>query len=163
MPRPDNSASLRSSFLDRLLDDEPDVKQEPLSYYAQSIHQIKKTVTRDLEAMLNTRQEQLEELPAEFAEVRRSLCMYGLPDFTACSVHNTHDRNVIRRAIERTIATFEPRLERVRVLIDTPQAHEQAVHFRIEAMLRVEPSPEPVMFDATLQLQTQEYVVQGHD
>ena len=32
-----------------------------------------------------------------------------------------------------------------------------------DALLRTDPSPEPVMFDMVLQLNTQQYVVQGRD
>ena len=42
-------------------------------------------------------------------------------------------------------------------------SNDRALRFRIEALLRVEPAPEPVTFDAVLQLNTQKYVVQGHD
>jgi type VI secretion system protein ImpF len=105
----------------------------------------------------------LEELPAEFTEVRRSLLIYGLPDFTACTLLSSSDRNRIRRALEQAIATFEPRLERVRVILESPRQHERTLRFRIEALLRLEPAPEHVTFDATLQLSTQEYTVQGHE
>jgi predicted component of type VI protein secretion system len=67
------------SILDRLLAEGP----EPLANHFQTLSQLKQAVARDLEALLNMRQEALEELPPEFVEVRRSLVVYGLPDFTA--------------------------------------------------------------------------------
>ena len=54
------------SILDRLLDDEPQELWEPLPNRFQNLSQLKKAVARDLEALLNTRQEILEELPSEF-------------------------------------------------------------------------------------------------
>ena len=98
------------SILDRLLDDEPEVSREPLPNRFQNLSQLKKAVARDLEALLNTRQEILEEVPSEFTEVSRSLLTYGLPDFTSFSLLSMNDRNRIRRALEQAIATFEPRL-----------------------------------------------------
>jgi type VI secretion system protein ImpF len=163
MQRVDHEASILPSILDRLLDDAPDVSHEPIPNRFQNLRQLKRAVTRDLEALLNTRQEMLDELPPEFAEVRRSLMAYGLPDFTAFSLLNAHDRSRIRRALEQVIATFEPRLDRVRVALEPPRQYEQALRFHIEALLRVEPAPEPVTFDAMLQLQTQHYVVRGAD
>jgi type VI secretion system protein ImpF len=74
-----------------------------------------------------------------------------------------NDRNRIRRALEQAIATFEPRFERVRVNLELPREQDRTLRFRIEALLRVEPAPEPVTFDAVLRLNTQEYVVQGQD
>jgi len=151
------------SILDRLMDDEPEVSREPLPNRFQNLSQLKKAVARDLEALLNTRQEILEEVSPEFIEVSRSLVTYGLPDFSSFSVVNINDRNRIRRALEQAIATFEPRFERVRVTLEPPREPDRMLRFRIEAMLRVEPAPEPVTFDAVLRLNTQEYVVQGQD
>jgi type VI secretion system protein ImpF len=163
MSRVDNELSLVPSVLNRLLDDEPGTLREPLPNRFQTLRGLKRAVTRDLEDLLNTRQETLVELPSAFAEVSRSLVSYGLPDFTSYSIHSKHDRNRIHRALERVIATFEPRLDRVRVTIEPPRHHERALRFHIEALLPVEPAPEPVTFDAELQLTTQKYIVQGHD
>ena len=69
----------------------------------------------------------------------------------------------MRRCLEDAIATFEPRLRRVRVSIEPPRAHERILRFRVDALLRTDPSPEPVTFDMVLQLHTQEYVVQRQD
>ena len=147
------------SVLDRLLDDQSEPLQAQLSYNVHGLDQVKQAVTRDLEALLNTRRERFEDLPPEFTEARQSLVNYGLPDFSALSLQSLEDRNRIRRVLEQTIALFEPRLTRVRVTLEALRAHEQTLRFRIDAMLRVEPAPEPVTFDATL-LNTQEYVVQ---
>jgi type VI secretion system protein ImpF len=163
MQRVDLRVNLLPSILDRLLDNAPDVSHEPPPDRFQNLRQLKQAVTRDLEALLNTRQEVWEELPAEFTELRRSLLTYGLPDFTALSLLDPHDRTRIRRAVEQAIATFEPRLTRVRVTLEAPRPHEHTVRFHIEALLRVEPAPAPVTFDAMLQLPTQEYVVRGQD
>ena len=162
MPRADDEFDILPSVLDRLLDDEPGVSHEPLSARFFGLRQLTQAVARDLEALLNTRQEALEELPAEFAEVGHSLRTYGVPDFTALSLTNPQDRQHIRRTIEQAIAVFEPRLDRVRVTVETPQQYDQALRFRVEALLRMEPAPIPVAFDAAL-LKTQEIKVQGTD
>jgi type VI secretion system protein ImpF len=163
MPRFDNELSILPSVLDRLLDDEPGTEREPIPNRFQNLRELKKAVTRDLEDLLNTRQEMLEELPSEFAEVSRSLVSYGLPDFTSFSLLSKHDRNRIRRAVEQAIANFEPRLARVNVTLEPPRENDRALRFHIEALLRLEPAPELVTFDAVLQLTTQKYVIQGHD
>ena len=129
----------------------------------QSVRELEKAVARDLETLLNTRQETLEELPVEFAEASRSLLAYGLPDFSAFSLDSGSDRNQVRRVVEQTIIVFEPRLDRVRVTLEPPRNQDRGLRFRIDAMLRVEPAPEPVTFDAVLQLNTQQYIVRGQD
>ena len=163
MPKSDHELRIVPSILDRLLDDEPEVLRESLPNRFQNVFQLKKAVARDLEALLNTRQELLEEVPSEFTEVGRSLVTYGLPDFSSFSLLNINDRNRIRRALEQAIATFEPRFERVRVNLEPPREQDRTLRFRIEALLRLEPASEPVTFDAVLRLNTQQYVVQGQD
>ena len=120
-------------------------------------------MARDLEALLNTRQEALEPLPEEFTELGRSILTYGLPDFTSFNLAATDDRMRVRRCLEDAITNFEPRLRRVRVSIEPPREHDRALRFRVDALLRTDPSPEPVMFDMVLQLNTQQYVVQGRE
>lgn len=120
---------------------------------------MKTSVARDLEDLLNTRQEMLAEFPEEFAEVNKSLLVYGLPDFIDFNLLNPNDLNRLRRRLEDAIGNFEPRLQRVRVTMESPMQNDRTVRFRIEAMLRVDPTPEPVVFDTLLQLGRQEYSV----
>ncbi len=162
-PRRQREQTIVPSLLDRLLDDEPGQTHEGLPYRTDDVRGLKRAVARDLETLLNTRREALEEIPESFEEVRRSLLAYGLPDFTASSLLSPRDRTRIRLALEDTIATFEPRLERVRVAVEEPQPSERSMRFRVEGWLRVEPAPEPVAFDTVLQLSTRSYVVQGRD
>ena len=161
MPSSNPEVRTYPSILDRLLDDEPEVAREPLHQRFQSVRQLQRAVTRDLEALLNTRQEQLTALPIACNEVQRSLLTYGLPDFTAWNLLSAADRQRLRRALEQAIAACEPRLTRVQVALEPPRECERVVRFRIEALLRVEPATEPVSFDAMLQLHTLEYVIRG--
>lgn len=163
MARIDQKIGIVPSILDRLLDNEPANSREPVTNHFQSFRSLEASVARDLELLLNTKQEALDEVPAEFAEVSRSLVTYGLPDFTVYSLDSIDDRRRILRAVEQVIANFEPRLLNVRVAIEPPRDHDRGLRFRIEALLRVDPAPEPVTFDAMLQLSTQEYVIHGRD
>ena len=158
--RHDREPSITPSLLDRLLDDDPGQPREAVPYRTDDVRGLKRAVARDLETLLNTRQEALDELPESLEAVRGSLLTYGLPDFTAASLLSPRDRATLRRALEDTIVTFEPRLERVRIVLEDPRPTERAMRFRVEGWLRVEPTPEPVMFDTVLQLGTRSYVVQ---
>jgi type VI secretion system protein ImpF len=124
-----------------------------------SLQELKRSVSRDIEALLNTRRELLEELPPEFQEVSNSVLTYGLPDFTSLSLNSHKDRKSIQREIETTLGLFEPRLRAIKVMVEGPKKLEHALHFRIDAMLLVEPNPEAVSFDAMLQLSTSTYSV----
>ena len=161
--RPDHEPHLLPSILDRLLDDRPAVTSEPVASRSQNVRALKKSVARDLESLLNTRQEALDPLPDALIELHRSLLTYGLPDFTSFNLAATDDRMRVRRSLEDAITRFEPRLARVRVAIEPARPHERAMRFRVDAWLRTDPSPQPVMFDMVLKLNTQVYVVQGGD
>ncbi len=165
MPAPSSrdSSEILPSLLDRLIDNEPDVQREPLNRRVQDLAELKECVARDLEDMLNTRREALDDLPEEFVETNRSLLVYGLPDFSSFNLLSPNDRNRLCRAIERAIANFEPRLQRPSVKMETPSQNERVLRFRVDAWLRIEPAPEPVVFDTILQLGTREYVVKGQD
>lgn len=163
MARPDHEPNRLPSVLDRLIDDRPNVTSEPVASRAQNRRALKKSVARDLEALLNTRQEALDGVPDDFAELPRSLLTYGLPDFTSFNLAASDDRARVRRCLEDAITNFEPRLRRVRVSLEPPREHDRALRFRVDALLRTDPAPEPVTFDMVLQLNTQEYVVQGQD
>ncbi len=159
MSKLDTRVHIVPSILDRLLDDNPQVSTEPATSRNQDLRTYERAVARDLEALLNSRQETLEELPSDYVEVSRSLVTYGLPDLTSLSLLSQEDRNRIRRAVEDAITMFEPRLQRIRVNLEAPRERDRGLHFRIDALLRVDPSPEPVTFDAVLQLNTQQYVI----
>jgi type VI secretion system protein ImpF len=145
------------SLLDRLIDDSPEVLGNGL----ENLRGVERTVVRDLEDLLNTRREALKDPPQEFAELNKSLLVYGLPDVTAYNLLDLNDCNRLRRTLETVISTFEPRLQRVRVSMTAPGRNDGALHFRIEALLRLEPAPEPVAFDTVLQLDTQKYSVRS--
>ena len=162
MARADSQVSTVATILDRLLDDEPTETRERPSDRFQRVRELKHAVQRDLQALLNTRQEALEEIPNDYTETRRSLVVYGLPDFSSLDLNSGTDRTRIRRAVEQAIANFEPRLDRVRVSLEQSKAV-RGLHFRIDAILLLDPAPEPVTFDAELQLTTQKYNVQGQE
>ena len=158
MSRFDNDIRITSSVLDRLIDYEPEVKQEAPASRQKSLRDLKTAVKRDLEWLLNSRQV-IGGVPEELKETSHSLAAFGLPDFTGVSLKNVAEQAFVRRTIERAISLFEPRLEDVMVILMQGESGEQVMRFRIDARLKVEPAPEPVTFDTLLQLDNGQYVV----
>lgn len=159
MSRFDNDIRITTSVLDRLIDYEPEAKQEAPATRQKSLRDLKAAVKRDLEWLLNSRQV-IGGVSEELKETSHSLAAYGLPDFTGVSLKNVSEQAFVRRTIERAISLFEPRLEDVLVLLIPGNAGEQIMRFRIDARLKVDPAPEPVTFDTLLQLDNGQYVVQ---
>ena len=153
-------ALLNRMLLDEIFPDELHKMRKPAPS-STNVRELKKSISRDIEALLNTRRELLEGAPAEYKEVNNSLLMFGLPDFTSYSLLNPEHRKLIRRSVEEALNKFEPRLKSVRVTLEPPSKFDVALHFRIDALLRLDPAPEPVTFDAALQLGTSSYSVRG--
>jgi type VI secretion system protein ImpF len=78
-----------------------------------------------------------------------------LPDLSALTMSTAADRSRMVRQILATINLFEPRLTNVRlVMVETPDAAKKDVRLRIEAMLRMDPVPEPISFDTVIELKS---------
>jgi type VI secretion system protein ImpF len=147
----------QQSLLDRLSDD-PEHGQHLT--WGESVRALKQAVRRDLEWLLNTRRT-IQPAPASCPEVRRSLYRYGLPDYSARSREERENAVALAREVEETIALFEPRLAGARVtLAETPEDDGgRRLHFVIEALLRVDPTPERVVFDTVLDVPKNEFEV----
>jgi len=158
MPRTDNEIGVTTSVLDRLVDYEPDVSREGIASRSKNLRQLKEALRRDLEWLLNTRQV-AGGLPPDLEEVNRSLFAYGIPDFTNLNVANTDDQKRITQDIEEALRIFEPRLESVNVSFQPSASGDGKIHFRIDANLKIEPAPEPITFDTTVQIGSGQYLV----
>src|SRR5688500_13524375 len=86
---PDNVVS--QPLLDRLIDNEPEYRTEAALTHSQSVRGLKNALRRDLEWLLNTRQNP-EHAGDDYAELSRSLYNYGFPDFSSFSFSNPKDR-----------------------------------------------------------------------
>ena len=158
MARTDNEVRVTTSVLDRLLDYEPEVTREPIATRSKNLRQLKQSVRRDLEWLLNTRQI-AGGIPPELKETSNSVASYGLPDFTHLTIDSGDHQMFIKRQVEETVRRFEPRLESVVVSIEPVRSSERQLRFRIDARLKIDPAPEPITFDTVLQLSSGEYSV----
>lgn len=148
-PKPDQP--LMPSILDRLIDDEPAQQHELQKSRTQVLRELKWSVQRDLQNLLNTRW-RCSSFPPTLEELERSLVNYGIPDFTGANLGSTEHREEFRRLVETIIRHYEPRFKSVSVqLVDSAQSQDRTLRFRIEALLWAEPAPEPVTFDSMLE------------
>lgn len=148
------------SVLDRLLDDEPKTQVEAALTHSKSLAKLKVALRRDLENLLNTRCTP-QPLPDSSVEIQRSVYNYGLPDITELSANFLYEKDRLLSAIERAVHAFEPRLDGLKVSIVPAPGAARVLRFVIEGMLRIDPAPEHVVFDAALELTSGEYQVMG--
>ena len=149
------------SVLDRLIDREPKSQSEAPLTRSQSVRLLKAAVQRDLEWLLNTRRI-FQEPDESLKETNRSAYVYGLPDFSQYTMASSADQAKLLRQILATIKMFEPRLANVRLVpAEDPEKGIQQFRIRIEAMLLMDPSPEPVSFDTIIGLKTGNAKISG--
>ncbi len=158
MARREGDEPVRASVIDRLTSG--DDAGAPRGW-GQSVARYRASVLRDLEWLLNTRRTS-EPAPEDFPELRESVYHYGLPDLGSLSADSTSDRRFLLREVERTLETFEPRLDGVQVnLADVGEAGRPEIRFSVRGLLRMEPSPERVSFDTVLSLASGRFDVEG--
>ncbi len=156
-PRSDSTPPLLPSVLDRLIDAEPTSQVEAPPYPPAVLREIRQSVRRDLENLLNTRRSYAAP-PKDDDPLTLSSIGYGIPDFTGASV----DTRLMLAAIEDAIRRFEPRLKNVRVLLeDAAESIDRTLRFRIEATLWIEPLREPVAFHSKWESTTSSVQVEG--
>ena len=150
-------AVVTPSILDRLLDDKPREAVEGPHVALFDMTAYKAAVARDLEALLNTRCVDPEQLIETYPEARSSVVAYGINDLSSLSLLNPDDRSTLRDRIRVTIERFEPRLKRVKVALESPRDFDRMLRFRVDAVLAGHPSRPAITFDAWLQLSSNEY------
>jgi len=142
------------SVLDRLIDKEPKSQTEAPLTRSMSVRQMKAAVRRDLEWLLNTRRI-ADEPNQALREVNRSLYIYGLPDLSSYNINIPSDQSKLIRQIQADLKLFEPRLANVRILpLEQPSTGMQEFRIRIEGLLLMDPSPEPISFDTVIELKS---------
>jgi type VI secretion system protein ImpF len=163
MSRIRNDIPLVPSVLDRLLDDDPSSERELPKSRSQSLRELIQSVRGDLENLLNTRWRGVG-WPPELTELEHSLVNYGIPDITASDLGSAASREAFRYVLEAAIRNFEPRLKNFHVeFLDSDQPADRTLRFRIEGLLQVEPAPEPVVFDSSVELATGSVEVRGRN
>jgi len=150
MARTSSDLNITLSVLDRLIDREPNNRSEAPLSRAQSERALRAAVQRDLEWLLNTRRI-FEEPDESLKEVSRSVYMFGVPDFSQYTMISSGDQAKLLRQVLSAIKAFEPRLVNLRV-VPLESNIVQQFHVRIEGMLLMDPSPQPVSFDTLIGL-----------
>src|SRR4051794_24206660 len=138
------------SVLDRLLDFEPDLSREAPRSRNQVLRELKLSVRRDLQNLLNTKT-RCASWPPHLEELKQSLVNYGIPDFTSAGMRANKDREEFCRILQVVIRQHEPRMKGVKVsLIENEEPLDRTLRFRINAMLQADPAPEPIVFDSAV-------------
>lgn len=141
---------LRPSILDRLLDDSPfEVEQDDDSTH-QHLDELKESVRRDLENLLNTRRRPFTDVESE-SELSNSIISYGLPDLTHINLYNAEEKAAFIQHLETLIRRFEPRFYSVKVTLHETAPEDSTLNFRVDAIMHADPTPELIIFDTSVE------------
>lgn len=151
------------SLFDRLLDFEPDKSEEYAETLRQQLRGHKDSIRRDLEALLNTQQPPTR-LAKDLPELPSSLMQYGSPGFHGLMLATKDQHLALARSLQELIATFEPRLQNVRVSLGEDKTKSmRALTLKIRAETRFDDSSESVIFDTQLDPSTRQFRIVGGD
>lgn len=135
---------LQPSLLERLTDRNPSQKQESLEKRVLSMRQLRESVLRDLEWLLNSGNlDSIMDLDA-YPAVAESTLNYGVPHLAGTTSSDV-DATEMERRLRQAIWRFEPRILRdsvkIHLAINENKMTHNALSFSIEGMLWADPVP----------------------
>jgi type VI secretion system protein ImpF len=143
------------------LDADDDAPQGQSQTPSKKVDAWKESISRDLEALLNTRSALLPHMLASYPEVGGSIVNYGLIDFAGMCMTSDTDQKRICTAVRLAIERHEPRLHKVTATLQPRKGAINRVDFVIAAQLKNVPVAEPMHFNAVFQPSLQRYSVQS--
>lgn len=148
-------------LIERLLDDKPELAYEKRTKTEMSLEELHDDIRNNLEHLLNTRSRLL---MSDFAqdEVVNSVLNYGVIDFSHTYFGNRKAQDSLCAIIKKTLAHFEPRLERIVVTALDEEETQRVLHLRIEAYIALKPEPKPAIFESSLDLSRQRFMFDSH-
>lgn len=124
-----------------------------------NVDQLKDSVARDLEGLLNTRLALPPEIFDGYPHAQQSVLNYGLIDFAGYCLSSSEERAQICTALVDAVAAHEPRLSNVTAALESEPGSVNRLNFVINGTLNLESGTEPVNFNAVLQPSSLHYAI----
>jgi type VI secretion system protein ImpF len=158
MAQPQAQDRLQPALLDRLTDDDPDSKVEPVEMRVISRSRMREAILRDLGWLLNSTCLAGDASFKRFPEVQRSVLNYGLPAFSGATASSL-DPLALEESVRRCIFNYEPRilpdsLKVEAVMSDRQLEQHNQISFRITGQLWAQPVPLELLLETEIDLET---------
>ena len=144
-------------LLDRLVDEDPNTKEEAWRRRTVSADEYRAAVLRDLRWLLNSPSHLPHEDICQFPQVARSVLNYGTRDLAGVTSDNI-DAYELEQQFRNAIINFEPRIipDSLQVrLVHGQQSNDFAhIGFEIKGELWALPNPERIFFRTDIDLET---------
>lgn len=115
-----------------------------------AIRELRESVRRDLEILLNTRPAS-EAAETGLEELAVSVLSYGLPELQNQNLATPAQQEVFRRQLETVIRRFEPRFRELTVeLVGRDSSLDRTLRFRMRAVLQADTTSEAVVYDTVV-------------
>lgn len=152
------SDRLQPALLDRLVDDEPEKRQETLQFSVVSKGRLKRTVLRDLSWLLNTTSHHTDSQLDDYPQVKKSVINYGIPVLSGKNFSST-DWRELERQIHEAVIFFEPRIlpDSLKIVAIVPGdmlGHHNLLQFEVRGELWSIPLPVELLIRTQLDLET---------
>lgn len=148
---------LQPSLLDRLTDNEPEAQQESRDKRVLSTRQLKQSVLRDLEWLLNAGNLGDQVDYEAYPYIEQSVVNYGIEDLSGQLVAGLTTTQ-LERLVRQAILDFEPRILRnsikIRTVVDRSEMNRNAVAFEIEGELWGQPMPQRLYLRTEVDLES---------
>jgi len=153
-----NRDRLQPALLDRLTDNDPDRQTEPAERRALSLSQLRASVLRDLNWLMNSTRLFDSETAARYPEVARSVVNYGLPAFSGFAASGLSIVEM-ESSLRTAILEFEPRLLAADLQVSADMGGRaddghNVVSFQIECRLWAQPAPVYLMLKSNMNLES---------
>jgi type VI secretion system protein ImpF len=149
---------LQPALLDRLVDEDPQSRQELREHRLITKTRLRQAVLRDLAWLFNATRLEAEVDMSKAPYAQRSVINFGLPAFAGrCA--SSLEVNELERAIRQAIVDFEPRILpgtlRVRALVEPDRLdHHNVIGVEIEGHLWAQPVPLELLVRTEIDLET---------
>ena len=150
-----------SGLFDRLDEEDKPAPRNRQAAQARALDEALRSVTRDLQALLNTRSALAATALVPYPAVSGSIVNYGLIDFAGMCMNSDTDQQEICKAVRVAIERHEPRLHEVAVMLRASRGAINRVDFVITARLKSAPHAEPMSFNAVFRPSLQQYSIEG--
>ncbi len=149
---------LQPALLDRLVDEDPNSRQELREHRLITKTRLRQAVLRDLAWLFNATRLEADVDMSKAPYAQRSVINFGLPAFAGrCA--SSLEVNELERAIRQAIVDFEPRILpgtlRVRALVEPDRLdHHNVIGVEIEGHLWAQPVPLELLVRTEIDLET---------
>jgi len=115
-----------------------------------AIRELRESVRRDLEILLNTRPA-TSAIEAGLEELEVSVLSFGLPELQNQNLATMAQQETFRRRLETIIRRFEPRFRELTVeLVGRDSSLDRTLRFRMRAVLQADTTSEAVVYDTVV-------------